>query len=159
MADFSRIKLNQVADSSNQLETAALVKLAEVELATKRLNVQRKITNAMLAVTCLFACFTIAIVVVLGVSLQQMRSALDTIASSVGPNAVQQAVESVQLSLNNTVGATGNMRILSSDIREVGFRMVEAANASVALLASSNALMSEMASHPQFTLALGAARS
>ena len=52
----------------------------QVELQSKRLEVQKQVTRAMIAVTILFACFTVAIVVVLGVSLQQMRSALDEIA-------------------------------------------------------------------------------
>ena len=154
MADFRKLQIAPAKDTNPQ-ETQALVQLAQVELETKRLAVQRQVTTAMLAVTCVFALFTVAIVVVLGVSLQQMRSALDEIAKNVGPDVVKQAVQAVQLSLNNTGGATGNMKELSTNIGEVGVKLVTASNASVALLATTNALATRMLEHPQFTLALG----
>ena len=70
---------------------------------------------------------------------------------------VASAVESIQLSLSNTGVATGNMKLLSEDVAEVGQKMVMAANTSVALLQRSNELMTSIQQHPSFTLSLGAA--
>ena len=49
------------------------------------------------------------------------------------------------------------MALLSSDIGQVGHKMVTVANTSVALLARSNELMTQIQQHPQFTFALGTA--
>lgn len=188
MADFKQLNIVPSRDP-NPEETAQLCKLAQIELETKRLMVQKRVTQAMIGVTALFAVFTIGIIVVLAVSLQQLRSGIDQIAENVGPGAycalqtrahahtrsprtrahalttlrptrvvdvVASAIESIQLSLSNTGVATGNMALLSSDIGEVGHKMVVAANTSVALLARSNELMTSIQQHPSFTLSLGA---
>ena len=163
MADFRTLKINPAADKGGgavdaQEETQALVRLAQIELESKRLAVQKRVTQAMMAVTALFAVFTVGLIVILGVSLQQMRAALDAINENIGPDTVQTAVASLQTTLYNSANATGNMRILSEDVSEVGVKLVEAANTSVALLARSNELMTQIQEHPQFTFALGTSR-
>jgi len=156
MTDFKKLNIVAPTRDPNPEETAQLCKLAQIELETKRLMVQKRVTHAMLAVTALFAVFTIGIIVVLAVSLQQLRSGIDRIAENVGPDVVAAAVESIQLSLSNTGVATGNMKLLSEDVAEVGQKMVMAANTSVALLQRSNELMTSIQQHPSFTLSLGA---
>lgn len=154
MADFKKLKIVPARDP-NPEETAQLCRLAQIELETKRLNVQKRVSQSMLAVTLLLAVLVGGVIVVLAISLQQLRSGIDRIAENIGPEVLQSAVESVQLSLGNTGVATGNLKLLSEDVGEVGQKLVRAANISVALLETSNALATRMLAHPRMQIEFG----
>ena len=155
MADFTKLQLKSPDAAAAADETRALLSLAQIDLEQKRVAVTRRATNAMMAVTVVLTVFVIAITIALTITLQQMRAALDSVAASVGPDAVATAVNTIQASLENTHGSTQNIFELTANAEKMGERMIGAVNTTVEILATTNQLASNLMAHPQISMTLG----
>lgn len=136
-------------------ETSALVELSKVDLENRRVQAMSRIATAMLASTCLLLLLVLGLVLVIGIMLNRLNDSIADIADSVGPAAVSNAVATMQASLDNVQGTTGNFLTMSGDATAMGAKLLQAANESVSILQHTNHLAEDLLAHPTIRMDLG----
>ena len=136
-------------------ETDTLVTLSKVDLENRRLQAMNTAAKAMLASTCTLLVLVLGLLILLAVSFNRLNNSIADIASSVGPAAVAQAMATMQASLNNVQGTTGNFLSMSGDATVMGTKLLQAANESVSILQHTNHLAEDLLAHPTIRMDLG----
>lgn len=149
------VKLSMPATSD--AERDSLVELSRHDVEQARIRAMRRAATAMLAVAALLSVLVAGLLIAVAVGLAHLNTHLASISETLSPTTISAAVGAISHSLNNAARSSDNILDLTADAGTVGERLVVAANQTVNLLYTANALGNELLSHPQVTMALGQA--
>ena len=149
-AMLSNVKLSVPATSDS--ERASLVELSKHDVEQARIRAMQRAGTVMLASTALLLVLVLGLLITLAAGMANLNSHLRTISDTLSPATVSAAVGSVTHSLDNVAKSSDNVLMLSGDAGTVGERLVEAANQTVTLLHTANAMASSLMAHPTLTI-------
>lgn len=148
---FADLPLNQREGGDEE----QALKSPEAQALMKTTKAIQRIGMLLLLIVVLLMAFWIALLVIMSDTASSIKSSLNSIADSVGPDAVSNAVQSVKSSLNNVELSTENALSMSEQATDITGVVLSAVNESAAILRSTNLLMANMAAHPTLTMQLG----
>ena len=136
-------------------ETQALVELSKVDLENRRVKAISRASQAMVASTCLLLLLVLGLLLVVAIMMNRLNDSIAEIADAVGPAAVANAMATVQKSLENVQGTSGNFLSASSSIDAMGSQMLIAVNESISILTNTNQMAEKLLAHPTIQMQLG----
>jgi hypothetical protein len=143
--------------STSDAERDSLVELSRHDVEQARIRAMRRAATSMLAVAAVLSVLVAGLLIAVAVGLAQLNTHLGSISSTLSPDTIAAAVQAVTHSLNQAAKSSDNILGLTADAGTVGERLVVAANQTVNLLYTANALGNSLLAHPSVTMALGQA--
>lgn len=138
--------------ATSDAERASLIELSKHDVEQARIRAMQRASTAMLMATALLLVLVLGLVVTLAVGMATLNGHLQTISETLSPQTVTAAVRAVTHSLDNVAKSSDNVLLMTNDAGTVGERLVEAANQTVTLLYTANAMASSLMAHPTITL-------